>query len=148
MQDIFSSITEKVSRGDRFSADFSAKTVKVNGKPVDLKAHLDELRYDTSEEALDKLEELFETYYHSVPSERSESTRKRYFKALPEKELSDDDMLYGERREEARARLETAFLILVLNGSLTWDPAWGSWFWKSPHNPDMVILREWIEPQN
>lgn len=95
---------------------------------------------------LDTVEELYGKYKHSIPTEKTESQRRPYFKALAEGELSDDDMLYGERRDVAQARLEAYILCAVLDGSLTWDEEFmGKWFWQSEQDKDLVLLRSWID---
>ena len=93
-----------------------------------------------------RISQLYNHYKHSVPSERSESHRHSYFKALPEKELTDEDMMYGEQREFARFELEFFVLMMIIYGALTWQEEWGSWFWQSPSDKDLIILRDWIEP--
>lgn len=95
---------------------------------------------------LEALERRYRDYKHSVPSERSESHRRNYFKALPEDKLSDEDMMYGMSREFARYELESFVLAMVMCGAFKWNPSWGTWFWQSPNDKDLVILREWIEP--
>jgi hypothetical protein len=60
------------------------------------------------------------------------------FYALPESELSDEDMLYGVPREQAERELEQAlqgFRMLEDSG----------WFWQSENDPDLVVLRSWVE---
>lgn len=89
----------------------------------------------------------YQQYKHSIPSERSESHRRSYFKALPEKDLSDHDMLYGVSREVARCQLEVFVLLMLFDGQLQWQSKWGSWFWQSPNDKDLVILRQWVEPR-
>lgn len=102
--------------------------------------------YLTPEVVFVGIEQRYAAYKHSVPSERSESHRRYYFKALPEKELSDEDMMYGERREIARCKLELYVLVQLLRGNLYWDGRWGTWFWCSKNDKDLIILRDWIEP--
>ena len=46
----------------------------------------------TGKEFFANVEELYRRYKHSIPSERSESRSRRYFTALPERELDDEDM--------------------------------------------------------
>ena len=82
------------------------------------------------------IEQLYDVYKHSIPSERTMHRVSR-FKALPESELSDDDMLYGVPREEAERALEKA-----LRGFAMPDTA-GSWFWQSENDPDLVVLKSW-----
>jgi hypothetical protein len=81
------------------------------------------------------IEELYDIYKHSIPSERTMHRTAR-FKALPESELSDDDMLYGVPREQAERDLENA-----LKGFSV--PDGDKWFWQSEHDRDLVVLRSW-----
>lgn len=55
-------------------------------------------------------------------------------------------MMYGERREVARCKLELYVLIQLLRGNLAWENRWGTWFWRSENDKDLIILRDWIEP--
>nr|WP_295440300.1 hypothetical protein [uncultured Prevotella sp.] len=100
----------------------------------------------TTEDVLETIEFLYEYYKRSVPSERSESHRRYYFKALPEKDLTDEDMMYGDNREVERFKLEFFVLGSIISGKLIWKEEWGSWFWQSPSDKDLIILRDWIEP--
>jgi hypothetical protein len=88
---------------------------------------------------VEQLEELYAIYKHSVPSEKTMSRTAR-FHALPESELSDNDMLYGKDREQAEKDLEQA-----LKGFAIPETA-GSWFWQSHNDRDLVVLRQWVRP--
>lgn len=138
-------LREKVGRGARFSIDFKKRTLKMNGKPIDVKDVYCELPEE--DDVLSYLHDTYELYKHSVPSEKSEKRQRNYFKALPYDKLTDDDMLYNLRREETRFMLEFAILKLIVDGKLKWNEEWGSWFWQDPNDKDFVILREWVEPQ-
>lgn len=148
---IYEEIIKAVENGAKFTVNFQKRTCKVNGKVV-----VNDMQYEgflgtypsTEDEIISKIEQLYQEYKHSVPSERSESHRRYYFKALPEKELSDEDMMYGERREVARCRLELYVLFCIILSRLTWNPSWGTWFWRSENDKDLIILKDWIEPKN
>ena len=85
-------------------------------------------------------------YKYSLPSERSDSKRKKYFKALPVDELTDRDLLYAERREVAQAKFEGYILCMILTGQFKWkEERLGKWFWQSKGDHNLVILRKWIE---
>lgn len=133
--------------GAKFSVDFKTLTLKVNGETLVENGKTD---YEVSgkpcepDEFLYHLEDNYRLYKRSVPSERSESRRNRYFHALPEKELSDGDMMYGMPREVAQAQLEFFVLCQLLLG-LKWNESWGKWFWQCPNDKDLVLLREWFE---
>ena len=46
----------------------------------------------------------------------------------------------------AQAELELYVLCQILSG-LKWNPeTMGCWFWQSKEDKDLVILRQWVEP--
>ena len=143
----YEEIIKEVESGAKFAINLEKRTCRVNGKEVSLSWKKLPGRMITNAAILYSIEHLYHAYKHSVPSERSESHRKSYFKAMPEKSLTDEDMMYGERREVARCKLELNILRHLLWGQLTWENDWGSWFWQSPNDKDLVILRKWIEPE-
>ena len=151
MNDIYQETIRAVDSGAKFKIDFRHRSLKINGKYV-----IRDGRYDgelgvspsTEDEFFSKMEKLYHRYKHSVPSERSEGKSRQYFRALSEKDLDDEDMLYGERRDKAQAELEL-YLLCQLLGGFKWCPeTMGRWFWQSKADKDLVILREWVEPNN
>lgn len=152
MNTIFDSTIERVRKGARFKVSFQTRTLIVGGKKV-----IDNGKFEGElgigqvpcEQALAYIEDLYAQYKHSVPSERSERKRRKYFKALPEDDLNDEDMIYGTLRDIAQIILELAVLCFILNDSLIWnEEKMGRWFWQSPNDKDLVILREWVENNN
>ena len=148
---IYQKAIQAVEGGASFKIDFRSRSLKLNGKPV-----IQDGKYEgelgvpccNEDEFLANVEELYRIYKHSVPSERSESKSCRYFMALPEKSLNDDAMLFGERRDKAQIELELYVLCQILGG-IKWNPeTMGKWFWQSSEDKDLVILRNWIEPNN
>lgn len=101
---------------------------------------------DQNKYCLDIIESLYHNYKYSTPSERSEKNKQRcYFKALSPDEMTDEELIVGENRELAKARLEGFILCVSLAGYLTWDEkTMGKWFYQG-EDKDLVILREWIE---
>ena len=85
--------------------------------------------------SIEALEAAYAVYKHSIPSEKTMHRTARFY-ALPESELSDDDMLYGMPREEAEAALEFALADFAY-------PDDAGWFWQSENDPDLVVLRSW-----
>jgi hypothetical protein len=143
----YDEIINAVENGAKFTINFQKRTCRVNGKIVmSEEDKTKDTPYLTHAVVLFAIEQRYKAYKHSVPSERSESHRRYYFKALLEKELSDEDMMYGERREVARCKLELYILIQLLRGNLAWENRWGTWFWRSENDRDLIILRDWIEP--
>lgn len=145
---IYEELIQKVSEGSRFNINFETRTMKIGKKKV-----IDNGEYGNKEliniktnNPLDIIENLYSQYKFSIPSERSENKRRGYFKALSANELTDEELICGERREVARARLEGFILCMILNGKLTWDEfTMGKWFWQSRSDDDLVILRKWID---
>ena len=150
MNTIYEQALAKVENGSRFRVNFQNRSLKIDGKYVIKDGKYDgELGVELTDSPLEQITQLYTRYQHSLPSERSENKRKCYFKSLPEHLLNDEDMLYGRSGEYTQIALELYVLGVILNGSLKWDDfAKGLWFWQSPENKDLILLREWIEPQN
>lgn len=142
---------KRVENGDRFHINFEERTMKVgqdkiidNGEYDTTQVLYDE-RFDSSRALLDKVRELYIVYKFSLPSERSDKKRKKYFKALPIDELTDEQLLYGARREVAQYMLEAFILCVILNGDFVWDDKiHGKWFFQDKIEKDLVILKKWI----
>ena len=151
MNNIYQKAIQAVADGANFKVDFQSRSLKLNGKFIIQNGKYEgELGVpDCGEDVFfANVEELYLCYKHSVPSQRSESKSRLYFKAFSEKNLNDDAMLYGERRDKAQIELELYILCRILSG-FKWNPeTMGRWFWQSKTDKDLVILRNWIEPNN
>ena len=152
---IYSELLERVSNGESFSIDFEQRTMKIGKQKIIDCGEYDENRILCTNTLLEMsdvlswLETLYERYRHSLPSERSENKRKKYFKALPIEKIPDELLMTAERREIAQARIEGFVLCMVLEGQFIWDEEeLGKWFYQSVNNPDLVILRSWVENKN
>lgn len=156
MRRIIEDSIEMVSNGARFYINLEKRSLSINGQYL-IKDGIIQLKGDVGlgcwhkedypeDKMIEGIESRYKDYKHSIPSERSESHRRSYFKALPEKELTDEDMLFGDNREVCRFVLESFILAMILCGAFTWNPSWGTWFWQSEKDKDLVILRKWIEP--
>lgn len=148
MENIYQESIQAVQDGAKFKIDFPSRSLKLNGKYIIQNGEYEgELGVSECSEGefLANVEELYHRYKHSVPSERSESKSRQYFMALPERSLSDNAMLYGERRDKAQIELELYILCRILGG-LKWNAeTMGNWFWQSKVDKDLVILRNGIE---
>ena len=153
---IYEELVKRVSDGETFHIDFEKRAMKIGKQKI-----IDCGKYDESRILIDDVDGIFDTlevlcsvkylynkYKYSLPSERSDSKRKCYFKALSVDKLTDAEMATGERREVAQARLEGFILCMVLVGKFVWLDSMGKWFWESKSDPDLVILRSWIENKN
>ena len=59
--------------------------------------------------------------------------------------MTDEELVNGEDRNVAKAKLEGFILCATLAGYLIWDERkMGKWFYQGK-DKDLVILREWID---
>lgn len=95
----------------------------------------------SAEEALRQIEDAYDLFRRALPS--GVGKRWSWFHAEP---CSDDEILWGEDRDTACARLEFIALCHILNGSLSPEsaPFRDKWFWQSERFSDLIILKEWI----
>lgn len=151
MNNIYQEAIRAVEDGAKFKVDFGEQSLKIGGRYIirhgEYEGDLGVAAY-SREQFLEKVEELYRYYKYSVPSERSESKTRLYFKALPEKELTDEDMLYGRRRDAAQLELELFVLCQIILG-FEWDTErMGRWFWQSKEDKDLIMLKQWFIPNN
>ena len=156
---IYQELIERVDRGETFYIDFEKRTIKVGKEylikdnetytSVDMFGKLYDEPYSLHV-VLHQINELYKNYKYSLPSERSDSKRKKYFKALSIDELTDEQLMCATKRETARAALEGFILYSIVAGYLYWDEdiMQGKWFWQSKNDPDLVLLRSWVENKN
>lgn len=149
---IYEELIKRVSEGETFYVNFKNRALKIGNKFVIADGVYDNSReliacpYQDPKSLLDVIDNLYCNYKYSLPSERSDSKRRTYFKALSVDELTDMQMATGERREVAQARLEGFILCMILNGKFQWDEEkLGKWFYQSKIDPDLIILRDWVE---
>lgn len=150
---IYEELVDRVSAGERFVINFEKRSMRVGRSYLIKDGEFKEERALLPEYAagniLSVIEELYQEYKFSLPSEWSGNRRKSYFKALPVDQLTDRQMVIGERRDLAQAKLEGMILCAALAGDLKWDEqAMGKWFWQSKTDPDLVVLRKWIDNNN
>lgn len=148
MENIYQESIVAVEQGAKFKVDFQKRLLKIGDKII-----IDNGKYEGNLgievvgdiiEFVANVESMYDSYKHSMPSERSENKRKRYFIALPEKDLDDEDMLYGVGRDVAQITLELYLLSQILLGFQWNEAVMGKWFWQSQVDKDLVILRKWF----
>ena len=153
---IYSELLKRVSEGESFRIDFEKRNMKVGNDYL-----IKDGEYEESHELLGEwfgnvrsltdlfleLEYLYRVYKYSLPSERSDNKRRKYFKALPMEEITDEQLMIAERREFSQAVLEGFVLCMIVSGQLVWDEEvmQGKWFWQSKSDPDLIVLRSWVE---
>ena len=154
---IYLELIERVSDGEPFHIDFEKRNMKVGKEYLIKEGVLDESKEllsgyaennaNTLKVILRTIEQLYKKYKYSLPSERSDNKRRHYFKALPMEEITDEQLMVAERREVACATLEGFVLCMIISGQLVWDEdvMEGKWFYQSKTDPDLVLLRSWVE---
>ena len=149
---IYLELLERVSNGESFHIDFEKRNMKVGKDYLIKEGEFDESKelisdtYD-AQTILNMIEKLYKEYKYSLPSERSDNKRRKYFKALQIEELTDEQLMTAERREFSQAALDGFVLCMIVSGQLTWDEDVmnGRWFYQSKSDPDLVLLRTWVE---
>ena len=148
---IYEELIQRVSDGESFYINFKNRAMKIGKKFIIADGVYDETRKllecdcADMQEVLSEIEKLYTEYKYSLPSERSDSKRRKYFKSLSIEEIPDKHIFNAERREVAQAKLEGFILCMMLQGKFVWAEDMGKWFYQSKNDPDLVILRSWIE---
>lgn len=152
---IYLELIERVENGESFHIDFENRNMKVGKDYLIKEGEFDETKallpsfcqvYDLRR-FLYTVGGLYKEYKYSLPSERSDNKRRHYFKALTMEEITDEQLLVAARREVAQATLEGFILCMIVSGELVWDEEImeGKWFYQSKADPDLVLLRSWVE---
>jgi hypothetical protein len=152
---IYEELINRVSDGESFHIDFEKRNMKVGRDYLIKEGEYDEakelinpvFKQNCSEDILQGILQRYRSYKISLPSERSDNKRRHYFKALSMEEITDEQLIVAERREVSQAALEGFVLCMIVSGQLVWDEEimQGKWFWQSKNDPDLVLLRSWVE---
>ena len=145
-------LLERVSNGESFHINFEKRNMKVGNDYLIKDGEFGESKelvsspYDMRT-ILNMIGELYKIYKYSLPSERSDNKRRKYFKALPMEEITNEQLMVAERREISQAALEGFVLCMIVSEQLVWDEEImnGKWFWQSEMDSDLVLLRSWVE---
>lgn len=149
MENIWEESIKAVENGASFEVNLEKRCLKINKKYIIKNGEFEgDLGANTKSdltEIIGSIEALYTLYKHSVPSERSDSKRRKYFTALKAEELADEELCCNEPREVAQLKLELFILICILDETFIWDEhLLGKWFWQSRFDKDLVILKQWI----
>lgn len=143
---IYEKLVDSVSKGQSYYINFKTKDLKLNKKYLVRNGVFDG-DYGLPEcDVRERLEELFENYYFSVPSERSE-LKTTYFHHIDDNELEIEDLVCGESRFLAQAKLEGYVLGLILS-KCSWSVIADEekhFFWRSKKNKNLIMWKEWFE---
>ena len=141
--ELYDEIINSVSSGSVFNVDLKKKVLQLdkNNVPLDNMS----VNISSSEDMLSTIHKLFERYKYSVPSERSEGKRRRYFKALKLSEIDYDDFMFGEGRDTAQIKLELYVLLSSIYYKHFWEEIFKEhFFYQSDKDKDLIILKDWV----
>lgn len=148
---IYEELVERVFNGEAFNIDFEKRNIKVGKTFLVKDGSYDDDRVLFGAKSLQMpdimklIEFMYHNYKYSLPSERSDNKRKKYFKALSVDEIPDELLMTAEKREVAQAKLEGYILCLAMDNHFKWNDISNGWFYQSVGDPDLVILKSWIE---
>jgi hypothetical protein len=134
---------------DKIHINLIDKTIKIgkriiieNGEIKHNKIIVGDDVYECDDLITDELDinVLYSKYKYSSPGERDGG--RHYFKALSSDLLTDEQLIYGMPRLEARVRLEAYILLGSIKGLIKWDNP-NHWFWQG-EDKDFIILKRYI----
>lgn len=141
--ELYDEIINSVSSGSVFNVDLKKKVLQLDKNNVPLDNI--NVNISSSEDMLSTIHKLFERYKYSVPSERSEGKRRRYFKALKLSEIEYDDFMFGEGRDTAQIKLELYVLLSSIYHKDFWEEIFKEqFFYQSDKDRDLIILKDWV----
>ncbi len=147
---MYNEIIKRIEQGARFNVDFKKKELKINGKTISTEGSLGIKKYSNLDEWLDVVEDLYDEYKYSKPTQRSmERERKSKFKALSPDELLSE---FGHNalsnpvsRDIAQAKLEIFILFSMINGSFNPDELFArDWYYQGT-DKSFIMLKNWFK---
>lgn len=145
MSDIYEDFVQKVEKNrQRFKVNIKTGLLKIGKKTLIKNGKYIEgvVAMDVPDDVLGEIERLYYNYIKSIPS--MSDKRKLTFYAPTADEMELEDMIFGDEREIARAKLEGYIVCLIASG-FKWKDEMGSWFWKSSNFPKLVLLKKWFD---
>lgn len=120
-----------------------------NGKTYDLEGiellhKSDYINYAQSNNPYEIVEDLYEQYKTSIPSEHSQFSRCN-FKALRADDLSMKQLINGIPRIKAQYMLEGFILLASTKRLINWNNE-KHFFWQSDKHKELIIYKEWVKP--
>ena len=141
--ELYDEIINSVSSGSVFNVDLKKKVLQLDKNNIPLDNI--NVNISSSEDMLSTIHKLFERYKYSVPSEKSEGKRRRYFKALKLSEIEYDDFMFGEGRDTAQIKLELYVLLSSIYHKDFWEEIFKEqFFYQSDKDKDLIILKDWV----
>lgn len=150
METVYENVIEAVSQGARCQVDFKQRTLRLNGRFVATKDKaLGIGNFRDLDEWLDKVEDLYDEYKYSRPTERSISKeRKSRFKALSVAQLIEQvghsALNAPISRDLALAKLEVFILFSLVGGVFNPEELFHKdWFYQGA-DKSLIIRKDWF----
>lgn len=89
----------------------------------------------------EEIERLYYNFRYSIPTKYDNICRTNFL-AKHVDELSMKQIMENEKRQIARCKLEAYVLLMSLSGLIPWNNK-EHFFYKSKHNPELIIYRDW-----
>jgi len=148
MSSIMDQLFKNIKLGFSYSFNFKTKSLKCNYQYLVKDGKYEgEFWNESYDNLIEKLRDLYRSFKYSVPSV---TQNKSYFKALKSDELTDAELVLGEPRNLAQAKLEGYLFGLILSGK-SWDsiPEFkGKWFYQDDNDKDLIIFKDWFTGEN
>lgn len=146
---IYEETIERVSQGAHCAVDFKTRTLRVNGKPIDLNGETGIQSFNDLDEWLDEVENLYDEFKYSKPTQKSmKRERKSKFRALTVSELvkeaGHDALSNPVSRDVAQAKLEVFILLSLVQGTFQPDELFAKdWFYQGA-DKSLIIRKDWF----
>lgn len=146
---IYEETIERVSQGAHAAVDFKNRTLRINGKSIDLNGDAGIPVFNDLDAWLDEVENLYDEYKYSKPTQSSmKRERKSKFRALTVSELVNelghDALSNPVSRDVAQAKLEVFILLSLVNGSFNPDELFAKdWFYQGA-DKSLIIRKDWF----
>lgn len=95
-----------------------------------------------SDNFYEELENIYEQYYTSVPSQGTQFSKTNFI-AKELDSLSLQELINGVSRIEAQYKLEAFVLLQAMMGQIPWANE-RHFYWQSAKNKKLIIYKEWI----
>lgn len=143
---VFLNLVHAAECGKKYRINLKEKTLRIDNKDIPLTENLIEEKdieqFTSAKDFWEIIEDLYAIYKRSAPSAHYKGN-KPYFKAEDVENLTDDEIAFNEPRNIMQAVLEGYVLLAGLSGWLEWQNE-NHWFWQSPGDKELIILKEWI----
>lgn len=149
MKTLYEQIIGQVNQGACCCVDFKKRTLRLNNKDIKIDGNLGVGNYADLDEWLDEVENLYDEYKYSKPTQRSmKRERKSKFRGLTVEQLvaqcGHDALNNPTSRDVAQAKLEVFILLSLVQGTFNPDELFAKdWFYQGA-DKSFIIRKDWF----